>query len=388
MTIALEPVILPGTGSTGDPAEYPMRSWVFDETLGRFDIDLGDSHAQCSTLESLDLPAGLELNYGVDRGTPELARQIARRYDGRAERVVVTHGAQEALYLLYSTLLSPGDRVVAFRPGWQHSWHAPRYLGCEVVLLDLAPDFSLDLDALERAAADGMKLITLNSPCNPTGRRLRPDELDAVLRIAARTGAHVVLDEEYVLDLTASPAVADDRLISVSSLSKTAGLPGLRIGWMYAPPAIAAACAAYKHLTSVSNSVLCEALAAGVLARWETYAERYLGLISHGLDQVEQLAARHPGKLRLVPPQGTPFAWLVLTTGESSLSFARRVLEARVLIMPGETLGAGGGIRICFAREPDALTEGLARIEAVLTTPHTARENTARENTAHENGDA
>ena len=358
--------------ATGAAQDYPMRRWVFEDSLGRFDIDLGDSHVQCGTLAGLNVPADLELNYGVDRGSPELVRLVAERYGGPAERVVITHGAQEALYLLYCTLLRPGDRVVAFRPGWQQAWDAPDRLGCEVRVLDLAEGFGIDLAALAEVADSRLRLITLNTPSNPTGRRIRDAELAAILEIAERCDAYVVLDEEYVLDLATSPAVRDGRLISVSSLSKIAGFPGLRVGWLYAPAELSAACAQYKHLTSISNSVLCETLAADVLARWDEYVAQYRRLVDGGQRLLEEFAAAHPGLVRLVPPEGTPFAWLHLTTGESSLSFARRVLETGVLVMPGETLGASHGIRISFAREPQLLAEGLARIAAVLTdTVHT-----------------
>ena len=322
-------------------------------------------------------PADLELSYGVDRGIPALAQLIAWRYGSSSDRVVVTHGAQEALYLLYCTLLRPSDRVVAFRPGWQQAWEAPQRLGCEQVLLDLAPDFSIDLAGLAAATERGVRLITLNSPSNPTGRRLRPAELRAIVALAERADAYVVLDEEYVVDLSTSPAVRDGRLVSVSSLSKIAGFPGLRVGWMYGPPGIVAACAQYKHLTSISNSILCETLAADVLARWDAYAQTYHTLTEGGLRQLEEFAARHPGELRLVPPEGTPFAWLALTTGESSLSFARRVLDQGVLVMPGETLGAANGIRVSFAREPGLLARGLARIDAVLAAPSTTHDHTS-----------
>jgi aspartate/methionine/tyrosine aminotransferase len=268
--------------------------------------------------------------------------------------------------------------VAAFRPGWQQAWEAPRRLGCELQVLDLAPDFSIDLDALAAVTGRGVRLITLNTPSNPTGRRLRAAELAAILALAARADAYVVLDEEYVIDLSASPAVHDDRLISVSSLSKIAGLPGLRVGWMYGPPEIVCACAQYKHLTSISNSILCETLACDVLSRWEQYAQNYLRLTEGGLRLLEEFAARHPDELRLTPPEGTPFAWLGLTTGEPSLDFARRVLDSRVLVMPGETLGAAGGIRISFAREPELLARGLSRIDATLSTPPAIRNEDAR----------
>lgn len=343
-----------------------MRQWVFEDSLGRYDIDLGDSHVQCGSLRTLSVPADLELTYGTDRGIPELAQLIAWRYGGPTDHVVVTHGAQEALYLLYCTLLRPGDRVVAFSPGWQQALEVPRRLGCEQITLELGSDFSIDLARLESVAQHGLRLITINSPANPTGRRLRPYELNTIVRLADQTGAYVVLDEEYVVDLSTSPATRDARLISVSSLSKIAGLPGLRVGWMYGPPAIVAACAQYKHLTSISNSVLCETLAAGVLARWDSYVTAYSTLTSDGLDLLKDFIGRHHSELALVPPEGTPFAWLTLTTGESSLSFARRVLDQRVLVMPAETLGGVNGIRLSFAREPATLASGLERIEAVL----------------------
>ena len=349
-----------------DAVGYPMRRWVFEDSAGRYDIDLGDSHVQCGLLAQLTVPAELELNYGYDRGSAELRELVAGRYGGDSERVVITHGAQEALYLLYCTLIRPGDRVLAFRPGWQQATEAPRRLGAEVVVVDLAEDFGLDLTVVERAAAAGLRLITLNTPGNPSGRAIRAEELAALRAIVERTGAYLVADEEYLLDLTDSVALSGPRTVSVSSLSKVAGLPGLRVGWMYGPAELVTACAEYKHLTTISTSVLCEALAADVLSNWERYRAEYDRLAGPGLSQLAAFTARHAETMRLRPPEGTPFAWLQLAPGVSSLELSRRMLDAGVLLMPGETLGKAGGIRISFARETSVLAEGLARFEQVL----------------------
>ena len=353
-------------------ATYPMRRWVFEDALHRYDIDLGDSHVACGTVSRLTVPVDLELNYGVDRGTPVLAELVAGRYGGTdPARVLITHGAQEALYLLYCTLLRPGDRVIAFRPGWQQAWDVPTRLGCHVDVLDLAEDFSLDLAAVAAAAGPDLRLITVNSPSNPTGRRIRAAEFEALVALAQRSGAAIVVDEEYVLDLTTSPAIggvrSGVRIASVSSVSKVYGFPGLRVGWLFGPPEVVSACAEYKHLTSISNSVLCEALAADVLSRGEAFALEYHRLTEGGLRLLQDWAAEHSGEVSLVPPEGTPFAWLHLTTGESSLTFARRVLDTGVLVMPAETLGGSGGIRLSFAREPDQLAEGLRRVGKALS---------------------
>src|SRR5260370_12203467 len=159
-----------------------MRWWVFEDSLGRYEIDLGDSHVQCGTLRGLRLSADLELSYGVDRGSLALRELIARLYGGSPEQTVVAHGAQEALYLLYSTLLRPGDRVVTFRPGWAQSWDVPRAHRCTVDVLDLTADFGIDLDAVAESAGKGdLRMIIVNTPCNPTGRRLRPHDLAHLL---------------------------------------------------------------------------------------------------------------------------------------------------------------------------------------------------------------
>lgn len=351
---------------TGVVAGYSMRKWVFEDAPGRYDIDLGDSNIAFATTADLVAPADLELNYGLDRGTPALIRAVADRYDGDTSRVLVTHGAQEALYLLYCTLLRPGDRVIAFRPGWPQAWTVPARLGCRVDILDLTDDFGIDLAKLAAAAGPDVRLITVNSPNNPTGRRIRPHEFAAVTALAQRSDAYIVLDEEYVLDLSTSAAIAGTRIVSVSSISKVYGFPGLRIGWMYGPPDAVSTCAEYKHLTTISNSVLNEALAVGVLSRAAELDRKYRRLTEGGQHLLEQWVVRQNGRVRLVPPEGTPFAWLHLEIDESPLSLARRVLDARVLIMPAETLGATGGIRLTFAREPDELVEGLRRIGDAL----------------------
>ncbi|MEU0297058.1 ATP-binding protein, partial [Streptomyces microflavus] len=85
-----------------------------------------------------------------------------------------------------------------------------------------------------------------------------------------------------------------------------------------------------------------------------------------GLGLVERWAARHPDAVRLVPPQGTPFAWIQLRTGGSSLALCRRALEAGLLLAAGETMGSDAGFRLGFDRDVDTVTGGLRRLGPVL----------------------
>jgi len=348
-------------------AGYPMQQWVFHDTPDRFDIDLSSSYVRTGRLSELTVPPDLALSYGADRGIEELRTAIAGLYGGSADSVLVTHGAEEALFLLYSTLLAPGDQVITFRPGWQQSWDAPAMLGCQVDVLDLEPDFSIDLDRTAASATRALRMIIVNSPGNPTGRRMLPAELAGLLALAERRDAYLVLDQEYEVDLAESAAVHSDRVVSVSGLSKVFGFPGLRIGWMYGAPELVDRCADRKHLTTISNSVLCEVLACDVLSRRDSYVTEYDRLIGAGLDIVQRWSERHRGRLRLAPPERTPFAWVHLDTGEPSLSFCRRVLDERVLLMPAETLGGTGGFRLGLSPpSEEQLTAGLARIDYVL----------------------
>ena len=347
---------------------YPMRRWVFEDARGRYDIDLGDSHVDCATVGDLTVPAGLVLDYGTDAGGDRLRSLVADGYGRGVDDVGITHGAQEALYLLYRALLRPGDHVVVFTPGWQQAREVPAALGCEVSSVGLTAEGRPDVAAAAKLIGPRTRVVVLNSPCNPSGRRLADDEAEPLLAALRRHGGHLLLDEEYVADLAADSLLGRfERAVSVSSLSKVYGFPGLRTGWMCGPPDLVRAAMDLKHFTTISNSVLTEWLAAEVLERRAHYLDRYRRLTSAGHRALRAWAAGHEGAVRVLEPEGTPFAWLSLHTGETSLSLCRRVLErGRVLLMPAEVFDSEHGLRITFAREESVLREGLSRLGALL----------------------
>ncbi|MGE7386065.1 aminotransferase class I/II-fold pyridoxal phosphate-dependent enzyme [Streptomyces sp. NPDC004126] len=352
----------------GPEAGYPMRRWVFQDARNRYDIDLGDSNVDCGTVADLPFPADLVLDYGTDRGGDRLRELVAGLYGRSTDEVGITHGAQEALYLLYSVLLRPGDHVVVFAPGWQQAWEAPARMGCRTDLIGTTPEGRPDVARAAGLIGRDTKAVVLNSPCNPTGMRFTEHEVDVLVRAARRHGSHLLLDEEYVADLPGDSLLrCYERAVSVSSVSKVYGFPGLRTGWMCGPADVVRAAMEHKHYTTISNSVLTEWLAAEVLDRRDHYLDRYRRLTSVGGRVLSSWAAGHAGQVALRAPQGTPFAWLTLSGEETSLSFCRQVLEqARVLLMPAEVFGAERGLRITFAREEDVLREGLARIGTLL----------------------
>lgn len=356
--------------ATHSASDYPMNKWIFEDTPGRFDVDLSHSYVQGRRLSDLTVPHDLELDYGSDRGTEPLRREIAQLYQGSADSVLVTHGGQEALALLYSVLLKPGDQVITFRPGWRQSWDTPSLMGCQVDALPLSGDFEIDVDAIASVVTSRLRVIVVNSPCNPTGRRAKPATIRRLVEILERHDGYLVLDQNYESDLTPPVPEGSDRIISVSGLSKVFGFPGLRIGWMYGPQALVEACADRKHLTSVSNSVLCEALACEVLRKSEHYLNDFRTQVSAGLEILHTWAAGHSDLLRLTPPEDTPFGWVQLPDGADSLAFCRRALERGVLLMPAETLGGVSGFRVGVAIPTAELWEGLNRLGDMIRARH------------------
>jgi aspartate/methionine/tyrosine aminotransferase len=356
-------------------ATYTIQDWLFDRAQGRFEIDLAESGVQYQLLSDLPLEPGWDLDYSLDRGTPELRGRIAALYaetavppDADHRAVIVTHGAQEALYLLYRSTLAAGDHVITTAPGWQQAWEVPAHIGCEVSVLDWRPGSPFDADALASAVRPNTRMLILNSPGNPSGQTLTSTEWDAILRVAGSHDLLVVNDEEYLLDFGASVVRRHPRAVSVSGLSKVYGMPALRVGWARGPEDVIERMVNYKRYTTVSNSVVWERAAARVIADRDRHIARYRSLVAPGLQQLETFAREHESHLQLVGPHGTPFAWVRFTSVPvSSQQFAEQLLDQqRTLVMPAEVFGAENGVRISYARPADVLAEGLRRVSAQL----------------------
>lgn len=342
---------------------YRIQDWVFKDALGKYDIDLGDSNAPCITLDDFSAIPPVVLDYGTDRGAQRLREQVADLYQLPLDHVGIAHGAQEALYLIYRTLLKPGDHIITTGPGWQQSWEAPRAVGCQVSIVPFDTGFSFDIAAIAAAIQHDTRAIVINTPCNPTGRVLSATDRAALIQLVEERGLYLIADEEYLFNLEQSLVHLSHKVVSVSSLSKIYGAPGLRVGWVAGAPTIVRDAMAYKHLTTISNSTLCETLGSLILERQPHYIAHYQALMEHGLHILRKWTQRYTEFVELVEPEGTPFAWVRLKGEETSLSFCRRVLQtSRVLLMPAEVFGEKMGLRVTFAREPEQLKAGLAGV--------------------------
>ncbi len=348
--------------------EYAIQSWFFGKAAGQFDIDLAESGIQAHQLSDLGLPAEVDLDYGSDRGALELREVVADLYGVGPESVAITHGSQEALFLLYATCLRPGDHVITFTPGWQQSWEVPAFLGAEVSQIPLSAErgYRIDWNAVEKAVRKETRLVVLNSPHNPTGTRCDATDFLRLKELAAR-GIGVVNDEDYVLDFGRSIIHQVSGAVSVSSLSKLYGFPGLRLGWSVGPRDLIEAMVNFKRYVTVCNSPLCEQLGLEVLRRRDEFLKSYSRMRDAGLAKVTTWASAH--RLAIVEPEDTPFAYVRLDIPVSSETFAEGLLNRRrVLVVPAELFGDERAIRVSFGRPEEVLTEGLNRISEELRT--------------------
>ena len=344
----------------------------------------------------------LRLCYTESQGAPALRERIAGMYTSvSADQVIGLSAPEEGIFLTMHALLEPDDEVIVLTPCYDSLANVAEYLGCRVVRWSLAeadeppggsgacPEaaergWRLDLETLERLVTPRTKLVVVNFPHNPTGYLPSHDEWQAIIQIVERAGVWLFSDEMYrglEYDPAARlPSGCDlyERAITLAGLSKTYGLPGLRVGWLalqdtaYPPqPSLRGGeplrdrILGWKDYTTICASAPSEALAQIALQIGDTLAERSRRIIQGNLALAEPFFTRWRTVFRWNRPQAGSVA-LVGLRGQSARDFSDRlVAEQGVLLLPSTGLGFGDGhVRFGFGRL--SFPAGLERLDGWL----------------------
>lgn len=265
--------------------------------------NLSESSVADRRLRDLGVPLDLDellLCYGDHLGDPLLREAVAAGGEGvQPDDVLVTAGAAAALFCTATALLDPGDHVVVVRTNYATNLETPRAIGADLDVVDLRFDdaWRLDVEQVAGRVRDGVtKLISVTQPHNPTGTMFDLAALEALVGLAERSGAVLLVDETY-RDLThATPlplaTTLSPRVISVSSMSKAYGLPGLRIGWAICrDPEVAEVLLAAKEQVLICGPTLDERIAGTVLAARSTVLPPILDDVRHRLAIVREWLA-------------------------------------------------------------------------------------------------
>ena len=350
---------------------------------------------QISANAVLSNNAGPVLQYGATEGWGPLREQISHFMAGKGatvtpEGLIVTTGSQQALDLIGKTMISPGDKVIVEAPTFLATIQCFRLYGAHLIGAPIDAN-GVDVDRLEQLITEHKPKLVYLIPTfgNPSGATLSLERRLRVLELAARTRTLVVEDDPYgelyfdqapppsLLALSEQVSGSCDYLVHCGSLSKILS-PGLRVGWMIAPPELLARATMCKQFSDAHTSNLTQAIGAhyltlgrlgaalGVVRR--TYAER-ARVMAASLQRALGAA------IAFDAPQGGMFFWARLTGAEggpdNAAAFAQRAIDRLVAFVPGAPFYAHDAdpatLRLSFATADVAkIEEGVARLGAAL----------------------
>jgi aspartate/methionine/tyrosine aminotransferase len=317
------------------------------------------------------------LGYTESVGAPELRAAIAPIYETVSpDDVVVVAAAEEAIFVAYHGLLEPGDHVVIETPCYESALQVAHSAGAVVTewRRSASDGWAHDLETLRSALRPDTKLVYINSPHNPTGTQMNREVLDGVVGLCAERDAWLFSDEVYrELEHDPAdrlPAACDlyERALSLGSMSKTYGLPGLRLGWLACRDRDALRpIVDLKHYTTICSSAPSELLSALALRHRDVLADRNRGIVLANLPLLDAFFERHADVLSWVRPTAGPIGFPRLHGVDDATAFCEELVAAEgVLLLPGAVYDEPGHVRVGFGRA--AMPEALERLERYIDT--------------------
>jgi aspartate/methionine/tyrosine aminotransferase len=313
------------------------------------------------------------LGYTESPGSTELREAITALYTTvHADELLVCTGAEEAIFVFMNCALDRGDHVITHTPCYQSLFEIANAIGCELTAwrADEENGWELDVEDLKQSIKPNTKAIVFNCPHNPTGYLMSHDKQRQIVEIAREHNLLIFSDEVYrELEYDPSdrlPATCDlyENAVSLGVMSKTYGLPGLRIGWLATHnKALYDAMAGLKDYTSICNSGPSEFLSIGALRHRDKLISRNLEIIQHNLTLLDDFFDRHANICSWVRPKAGSIAFPRLKLAKEIEAFCIDVVEQQnVMLLPGTCFEPDSrNFRIGFGRAN--MSEALAQFE-------------------------
>lgn len=359
-----------------------IREFQLERYFGRWEFTapylLSASDCESMTIGQLlalaDLPPSvlteLRLGYTESQGDPALRETIASFYTGpTADQIVVANAPEEAIFLVISTMLQPGQRVVVQTPCYQSLFELAVYRDCAVQswpMRETETGWRMDLDHLADLLTPDTRLLVINIPHNPTGYLPTGEEFETILELAARHEIWLFCDEMYRgLSTRRLPSASEryERAITLWGMSKTFGLAGLRIGWLVMPDeATRRAVMRFKDYTTICSSAPGELLARIALEQAEPIIERNLDLIQTNLGHAHHFMADWEDLFGWREPLAGPIAFVRLISGGAA-AFCRDLVQRQGVLLVPSTLFDFGDSHLRFGLGRNNFAEGLAELD-------------------------
>jgi aspartate/methionine/tyrosine aminotransferase len=345
----------------------------------KIDYNLSESSVTDAHLQDLHITfENLVLAYSDHLGKPELRALVAaegvRLTPGD---VLITVGAASALFIVNSVLLKPGDHMIVAFPNYVTNIETPRAIGCKVdtLKLEFESGYHLDFERLAALMTRQTRLVSLTCPHNPTGSMMTEAELRQAIELVESRGCYLLFDETY-REMSFSPplpraASLSSHVISVSSLSKTYGLPGIRLGWLICrDQQLMETFLAAKEQIFITNSVVDEEIAYRFLLDKGTHLQRVKTHINANFAVIKSWMGSQ-SKLEWIEPSGgvVCFPRIKADVALEIDDFYRLLLERyKTFVGPGHWFESDRRhMRIGYGwPSADALTTGLQNVTLAI----------------------
>ena len=372
-----------------DIKTFKVERWM-DEYETKCKYNLAETCIDSLTVREVIEMAGLDveeymreladtrLTYSHIGGSPELLNGIASLYSDviKPEHIIPMHGAIGANYHILMTLINPSDNMISVMPTYQQHYSIPESIGAEVRILNLNLEnhFLPDIDKLKELVDENTRVITMNSPNNPSGSLIPKDVMEQVIEVAKSVDAYVLCDEVYrgiSEDGSYMYSVADlyEKGISVGSMSKSWSMAGVRLGWIVTRDMnLIHRCHERRDYDTISCAVIDDKLAALALANKDKIIERNREILNTNRKILDDWVNATPEVYYQRPVAGTTALVYYKKDMPSRELCDRLIKETGVLFTPGECFEMEGAVRIGYAFDSKELQKGLDLFAEFLKT--------------------